>query len=370
MSLINEVLFYARLLLIVFIIIGIVMVGLLYYLIKIKKIAAKEENVDYSTFRRSDPKSYVKFDTIISDTPDTLKSAGIIVLGGNTFVAGLDVTMSDDYATTSPGGRQQIMSAAITFWNSVTEPVQMRQSVQAIDMSDTIERYEQKLLKLSEEGMMLQEDYDETVHEAELHQDDPEETAAYERKIRELQHRISAKKHAVDETKELLKYSRLMSGNKEAQKVHQFIYSYTYNPDDFTTELTKEEIYLRAISELKLKGQIFTEAYAACGCRCKRISGSNLIMLMRKHLHPYYTDDVSMEDIFNSSYNSLFVTSDSLVELEKEKIGEEEYRQHMEELYAQYNERQKKLQEESEKEREKLLKEAKVKARAQLQEAY
>lgn len=370
MTFINEVLFYARLLLVLFIVIGLGMVGALYYLIKIKKIAAKEEKVDYSTFRRSDPKSYVKFDTIISDTPDTLRSAGIIVLGGNTFVAGLDVTMSDDYATTSPGGRQQIMSGAITFWNSVTAPIQMRQSVQALDMSATIEKYEQKLLKLSEEGMQLQEDYDETVHEAELHQDDPEEAAAYERKIRDLQHQITAKKHAVDETKELLKYSRLISGNKEAQKVHQFIYSYVYNPDDFTTELTKEEIYLRAISELKLKGDIYTEAYSACGCRCKRISGSNLVMLMRKQLHPYYTDDVSMEDIFNSSYNSLFVTSDSLVELEKEKIGEEEYRQHVEELYAQYNERQKTLKEEAAKERKALLKEAEVKAKEQLQGAY
>ena len=51
--------------------------------------------------------------------------------------------MSDDYATTSPGGRQQIMSGAITFWNSVTAPIQMRQSVQALDMSATIEKYEQ-----------------------------------------------------------------------------------------------------------------------------------------------------------------------------------------------------------------------------------
>lgn len=368
MALINEIIFYSRLILVLSMVIGGSIVGGIFYLVKVKKIAAREEKIDYSTFRRRDPKDYVKFDTIISDTPDTLKSAGILVLNANTFVAGLDVTMSDDYATTSPSGRQQIMAGAITFWNSVNAPVQMRQSVQAIDMSDMLDRYEEKLLKASEEGMQLQGDYDETVHEAELHRDNQEDMVAYERRIRELQQQLTAKKHAVDEIRELLKYSKLISGNKEAQKVHQFIYSYTYNPDEFTTELTKEEIYNRAISELKLKGNIYAEAYGACGCRCKRISASNMVMLMRKQLHPYYTDDVTMEDIFNSSYNALFVTSDSLVEIEKEKIGEEEYQKRMENLYAKYNEQQNTLKGEAARESAALLKEAEFEARVQLQE--
>lgn len=369
MALINAILFYARLILVVSIVIGILTIGFLYYLIKIKKIAAKEEKIDYSTFRRSDPKEYVKFDNIISDTPDTLKKAGIIVINSNVFVAALDVTMSDDYATKSASGRQQIMAGAITFWNSIQDSIQLRQNVQAIDMGDTIEKYEKKLEEISEAGMQLQEDYEDTVRQAKEYEDSAEETVAYEKKIRDLQHQIRAKKHMADEVSEVLRYCKLLSGNKEAQQANQFVYSYVFNPDEFTVEMTKEEIYNKAISELKLKGEIYTDAYAACGCRCKRLSASDLVLLLRKQLHPYYSDDITMEDIFNSSYNSLFVTSDSLVDIAKERIGEEEYQKRLDELYLKYNERKKTLHDESEKERELMLQEAERVAREQMKNA-
>ena len=73
------------------------------------------------------------------------------------------------------------------------------------------------------------------------------------------------------------------------------------------------------------------QAFAECGYTAKRLSAEDITLLMYKQMHPLSSDEIRMEDIFNSSYNSLFITSDSLLDLEKKRLGEEEFERKMEE---------------------------------------
>ena len=57
--------YYLQLLILATIIAGIIIGGIAFYLLKIKKVAAKEEKINYDRFERSDVTEFVKFDHIM-----------------------------------------------------------------------------------------------------------------------------------------------------------------------------------------------------------------------------------------------------------------------------------------------------------------
>ena len=83
---------------------------------------------------------------------------------------------------------------------------------------------------------------------------------------------------------------------------------------------------------------IYGSALDNCGCRTRLLTGKEMLDLMRRHCHPATSDDVRIEDMFNSSYMGLFISSDSLISLERERIGESRFKKQME-IYRKNNEK-------------------------------
>lgn len=331
MTFFNQISYYLNLVFGILFFILIILAAALFYFLKIKKVTAKVESVNYSTFRREDSLEYVKFDNIESETKDSLNTPGIIAVGGNTYVAGLSVS-GYSFATASSAQKENTMLSAITFFNSVDEPIQFRQTAQAVDLTENIQRHEEILGNLNMEGMELEVEYEETLRMAEDYIDS-EDYEKYVKRLHVLQRQITAKKHAVAETSALIEYMNALSvrGSSGTQKVHQLMFGWTYNPDEMIGELSDAEIRMQAFMELQTIGKKYIQAFAECGYTAKRLSAEDLTLLMYKQMHPLSSDEVRMEDIFNSSYNSLFITSDSLLDLEKNRIGEEEFERKMEE---------------------------------------
>lgn len=331
MGLINSISYYLNVIFGVTIAIVLVAGGILFYLLKIKKVTARTEKINYDSFERRDSLEYVKFEDIVSEDEDSLNSPGMIVLGNNTFVGGISVT-GYNYSSASADERERTMANAITFFNIVENPIQMRQTVKSVDLTHNIQVHEEILHKAALEMMDLKSEYDTTLKAAEDYVDSPEQFAVYEKDILKLQRAIKAKEHTIDETQMLLHYMNSMASREsgDTQKINQIMFSFTYNADEYTEELSKEEIYLKAFNELSTMARSYGEALTRCGCRYKRLSAGDLICLMRKHLYPLSADDVKLEDLFNASYNSLFVTSNSLIKLEKDKIGEQEFNRQIE----------------------------------------
>lgn len=331
MSLVNQISYYLNLIFGILFFILIILAGSLFYFLKIKKVTAKVEHIDYSAFRREDSLEYVKFESIESETADSLNTPGMISVGGNVFVAGLSVS-GYSFATASSSQKENTMLSAITFFNSVDEPIQFRQTAQAIDLTDNIQIHERILSTLNMEGMELEVEYEETLRMAEDYIDS-DDYERYVKRLQTLQKQITAKKHSVAETKALIEYMNALSvrGNSGTQKVHQLMFSWTYNPDEMIGQLSETEIRMQAFLELQTIGKKYMQAFSECGYTAKRLSAEDITLLMYKQMHPLSSDEVRMEDIFNSSYNSLFITSDSLIDLEKKRIGEEEFERKMEE---------------------------------------
>ena len=317
---------YMTLILGTLIVLVIVVVAIIFYLLRIKKIATEEEKIDYSRFQRKDSTEYSKFDDIISSGAGTDKSApGMISIGGNTFIGGIEVS-GYNYHSASSDERERTMINTIAFFNIIDGSIQMRQTVKAIDISRNIEeekecakRIERELIRLGNEYKMAADALEENVENDEVY-------ASIENRLKTLMHSIRSKQWQLKEAQEMAYYMETVSdASVNMKKINQIIYTYTYNPDDDIESLTEAEIKLKAEKELVSKGQIYGGALENCGCSWRLLSADDLTDLLRRHYHPNTADGLRLDELLNSSYTALYITSDSLAQLERERRGDLEY---------------------------------------------
>ncbi len=330
MQLINNVSYYLNMIGISAILTMTVVTALLYYFVKVKKITATVENINTLHFRREDSVSYVAFKDILYEQGD-LDSPGVIAVTDTLFVGGISVR-GFDYASASKAERLDAQINSVAFFNVVEGPTTFRQTTRSVDLSANIAEQEEIAKAIAKEQMELDAEYQATLLASEDYVDEPEVYMTYDARLQELQKMLYAKTHMLQECEALISYMSAMSGDAQkksgtiGEKVSQIMFSYEFNPDNFSQELTKEEIYLKAQEEINKTARSYSEALSYCHFRAKRLSARELIRLMRQHLHPL-TDDADVGSFFESSYTSLFVSCDSIVEAQIERIGEEKYKE-------------------------------------------
>lgn len=311
-------------------------IAVLYYLLKVKKVASRVENLNTSNFHKADSINYVPIRDVVSKD-GTLNGVGMIVIDDYNFVAGIEVR-GFDYPAASHEEKIDAQIGSVQFFNVVEKPTSFRQTVRSVDLSYNMEIHEGLKKDLAGQLFELRAEYSETLEVAGQYQEEPDIYDRYDKRLDALRREIFAKSHMLDEVTVLLEYMGKMSGdasNKGAvgQKASQIMFSYTYNPDEHTGKLSRDEIYLKAYEQLDITARSYIEALAACHFRAKRLSAREIIALMRKHTSPVTGENLNIDELLDSSYTTLFVSSDSLVEAYKEKIGNDVFQRKMEEYY-------------------------------------
>ena len=87
--------------------------------------------------------------------------------------------------------------------------------------------------------------------------------------------------------------------------------------DFFSQTLEEQEIYQRAETQLKVKANAYITALRNCGVHAKRMSGVELLEEIRRYTHPVSAAKGTVEDIVQTAYDSICVTSNSLRALEE-----------------------------------------------------
>lgn len=321
MNIVELINYYMDIILVSTILIGAVLITLVYYLVVVKKVAATEEHIDYGSFNRESTMEYCKFDDIVADS-DFMGGAGMIVVGENTFVTGIDV-VGYNYSQASAGEQQSTMMSAVAFANIIEQPVQMRQNAEAIDIGSNIDQFVKVREEAIKELTELTDVYDDLVLQAKSNKNDPDVLDAIADHLEQVSHRIFTTQWKVKEADNIVSYARLLQGHAvNTNKVNQILFCYTYNPNDFTEELSKEEKYLKAMESLKTKIGIYSASLSNCGCACKPLDAEMLMSLIYRHNHPYSADLVNVPERVGMEMSGLYVTSQSLYDLEKERIGE------------------------------------------------
>lgn len=325
MTLISTLTRYIIIFFFLLVILLIVLGGIAYYLLKIRKITSREEQFDYSKFDRRDSVEFVRFEQIINAViRGTPTKDGIIVYDdGNRFVAGINV-YGFNYFSASAQEQYSSISSMISFLNTIEKDVQYRQSTRAIDLKDNIEQIEEKIEEVNAEIFAINEERKNMLEVIESYKHEPKTFSMLEKRILEAERTIHCKTHTVDELEEMVNYMGIISDNNyETERVQSWFIEWEYNANEYTDALTEEEKYEKAAEALSTKYIAFSNALSSTGCTCERMTGDDLMECFRHHYMPETADLYKMSDIYQSSYNSLYVSSNVLEEL-KENIKQEE----------------------------------------------
>lgn len=359
MSIIAQLSYYMNILIVATILVAVVLGAAAFYLLKVKKLAATEEKIDYNNFNRTSTMDYVKFDDIVSDnTGQFMSGAGMIVTNGKEFTSGIDIA-GYNFAYASAAEQQQTIVNSVAATNIIEHPIQVRRTVEAVDVSHNIEQFEEARKNALLEYEELYTRYNELIEQAENMMDEPEVQEVILSNMEEIEVKLHSAKWKAQEADEIVSYEKkIQEKSTNSKKVAQILFTYKYNPDEITEELTEEEIYVKAMQELSSKAQIYSSALAACGCMCRPLTAEKLVALMRRHLHPITADAMPIEEMLDSSISSLFITSDSLMditgEVVKEKMYEETLRQYQAELEQKVQQAETVLEEERQLQKEML----------------
>lgn len=350
--------YYLQLLILATIIAGIIIGGIAFYLLKIKKVAAKEEKINYDRFERSDVTEFVKFDHIIdwSIGVNNEKSFGIVIINKVNFLAGIDIR-GYNFHTASSEEKVRTIINSISLFNALENPVQIRQSVKAIDISYNIRKQEKYCKDLEASLAEHEQEYRETLALGDEYarKNDVVRYALVEERMRELQRIIRATDWEVKEAKEVLDYMNTMSTRGNARKINHMLFHYTFNPNDFTEELSDSEIQTKAAAQLLTMANNYISALGNCGCTCEMLSKMDMLDLMRRHNHPFSGDEFKVEKLLNSSYGALFITSDAILKQEMKRLGEQKFKETMEDMQNRVNKEHRQYKEAYQNTRDNLL---------------
>jgi len=298
--------------------------GLGIYMFKLRKRPAAEKDCDYSSFNRKDVTAYIRIDDVTEDM--------LVSDGGKRFIAAIKC-QGFSFADAEVEEKLQTIRGYITFFNVLdNDPIQFRQSARDVNLDDLIQDYQEQMAKMEEHRFSLNLDYTDVKAESENPELSAEDYSIYYDRLKQMQRELVSLGYQMEQLNAQVQYMQAISGeNAEAKREEIYIFDWQYNAVDFSSQkLEDQEVYQRADAQLKAKANAYITALRNCGVHAKRMSGVELLEEIRRYTHPVSASKGTVEDIVQTAYDSICVTSDSLWSLEEEfnqkiveEIGEE-----------------------------------------------
>lgn len=336
-------------------IMAIVLVGaIVFYLLKVKKVMAKEEKINYDRFERSSAQEFVKFDNIIDIKNGYGDSTfGVMVINEHTFLGMMEIK-GYNYYSASTEDKISTNVNMVAFFQTVEKPIQLRQTAKAIDISYNVAKQREVCERLELRSIELDAEYQNSLVLSEQYYNNSPIYLEIAERLEFLRKEIVTNRWLFEEAKEVLTYMEGFSANGKSSKINHLIFSYTFDPNDYIEEMTEEEIYIKSSQELANLASNYSHGLGNCGCTCRLLTGKEMMDLTRRHFHPSTGDSVRVEDLFDSSYNNLFITSDTLLKLMRKNMGEKAYKEKLASMKKEAAENKEHYKEDLEKYRDQL----------------
>jgi hypothetical protein len=289
-----------------------------FYFFRVHKSRIKEKMVDYSTFKRLDALEYVKFDDV--------SEMMVVADGGKRFIGGI-LCGGCEFRDAEDEEQLQVIRGYLSFINVLdNQCVQFWQMARDVNLDKMVQDYREQAKKVQEQRYLMVLDYEELKRESE--QVPETEGEKYEQYYQRLwQREITSIGYQVQQLQVQVQYLESISGEKADPHLDQmYLFDWTYNSFDFTQELTPAEIYAKAERQLQNKASAYISALRNAGVKARALSGVEVLEQMRRYTHPVSAAKYRVEDILQSAYDSIAVTSSSLREME-EKADESMLRQ-------------------------------------------
>lgn len=291
-----------------------------FYFFRVHKSRIKEKMVDYSTFKRLDALEYVKFDDV--------SEMMVVADGGKRFIGGI-LCGGCEFRDAEDEEQLQVIRGYLSFINVLdNQCVQFWQMARDVNLDKMVQDYKEQAKKVQEQRYLMVLDYEELKRESEqVPETEGEKCEQYYQRLWQMQREITSIGYQAQQLQVQVQYLESISGEKADPHLDQmYLFDWTYNSFDFTQELTPSEIYAKAERQLQNKASAYISALRNAGVKARALSGVEVLEQMRRYTHPVSAAKYRVEDILQSAYDSIAVTSSSLREME-EKADESMLRQ-------------------------------------------
>ncbi len=291
-----------------------------FYFFRVHKSRIKEKMVDYSTFKRLDALEYVKFDDV--------SEMMVVADGGKRFIGGI-LCGGCEFRDAEDEEQLQVIRGYLSFINVLdNQCVQFWQMARDVNLDKMVQDYREQAKKVQEQRYLMVLDYEELKRESEqVPETEGEKYEQYYQRLWQMQREITSIGYQAQQLQVQVQYLESISGEKADPHLDQmYLFDWTYNSFDFTQELTPSEIYAKAERQLQNKASAYISALRNAGVKARALSGVEVLEQMRRYTHPVSAAKYRVEDILQSAYDSIAVTSSSLREME-EKADESMLRQ-------------------------------------------
>lgn len=282
-----------------------------FYFMKIHRSRVQEKHLDYSQFRRLDSLEYVKFDDV---------GEYMVVADGKKRFIGAIVCSGCEFRDAEDEERLQIIRGYLSFINVLdNQNIQFWQMARDVNLDKMVTDYKEQLTSLQERQYLMTLDYEEIKKESEqVPEGEEERYDLYYQKLRQMQREIMSLGYCVAQLKIQVQYLESVSGEKADPHLDQlYIYDWTYNAIDFTQELTEREIYSKAEKQLENRAAAYISSLRNAGVKARMLTGVEILEQMRRYTHPVSAAKYRADEILQSAYDSIAVTSSSLREMEE-----------------------------------------------------
>lgn len=282
-----------------------------FYFMKIHRSRVQEKHLDYSQFRRLDSLEYVKFDDV---------GEYMVVADGKKRFIGAIACSGCEFRDAEDEERLQIIRGYLSFINVLdNQNIQFWQMARDVNLDKMVTDYKEQLTSLQERQYLMTLDYEEIKKESEqVPEGEEERYDLYYQKLRQMQREIMSLGYCVAQLKIQVQYLESVSGEKADPHLDQlYIYDWTYNAIDFTQELTEREIYSKAEKQLENRAAAYISSLRNAGVKARMLTGVEILEQMRRYTHPVSAAKYRADEILQSAYDSIAVTSSSLREMEE-----------------------------------------------------
>ena len=281
-----------------------------FYFVRTHRSRVKEQEMDYNSFKRKDTLDYIKIDDV--------EEFMIVTERKKRFVAAI-TCMGHDYYDAEAEEQLSVIRGYLSFLNVIdNQNIQFWQMARDVNLDKLLGDYQNCLDRLNEKCFLLGVDYEVLKKESEAEAD----AGQYDRyyvKLKEMQREITAMGFQAEQLKAQIAYMQSISGPKADPHLEQlYVFDWVYNALEYTEQLPEIEIYARAEKQLRNRASAYISALQNAGVKARMVSGTELLQHMRRYTHPISAAKFQVEDIVQSAYDSIAVTSDSLREKEEE----------------------------------------------------
>lgn len=282
-----------------------------FYFMKIHKSRVQEKHLDYSQFKRLDSLEYVKFDDV---------GEFMVVADGKKRFIGAIACSGCEFRDAEDEERLQIIRGYLSFINVLdNQNIQFWQMARDVNLDKMVADYKEQLTSLQEKQYLMTLDYEDLKKESEqMSENEEEQYELYYQKLRQMQREIMSLGYRMDQLNIQIQYLESVSGEKADPHLDQlYIYDWTYNSIDFTQELSESDIYAKAEKQLQNKATAYISSLRNAGVKARMLTGVEILEQMRRYTHPISAAKYRVDEILQSAYDSIAVTSNSLREMEE-----------------------------------------------------